>query len=81
MKQIISSRDRVTPWVAKKLFARFNADEAIGLEHDGEMIAGVVYEDWNGAAFTCHIVVQGLMTPAYLRAIFHYPFDEVRETV
>lgn len=38
------------------------------------MIAGVVYEDWNGASFVVHIVVEGLMTPKYLRAIFHYPF-------
>ena len=74
VKLIVTGKDRVAPWVAKKLFARFNADEAIGLERDGEMIAGVVYEDWNGASFVVHIVVQGLMTPAYLGAIFHYPF-------
>ena len=72
MKRIVTKD--VAPWVAKKLFARFNADEAIGLERDGELIAGVVYENWNGAAFTVHIVVDGLMTPAYLAAIFHYPF-------
>ena len=71
---IVSNKDRVAPWVAKKLFARFNADEAIGLERHGEMVAGVVYENWNGASFVCHIVVEGLLTPAYLAAIFHYPF-------
>lgn len=74
MRKIISSKDRVAPWVAKKLFARFNVDESIGLERDGEMIAGVVYEDWNGASFVCHIVIEGPLTPAYLHAIFHYPF-------
>lgn len=74
MKQIVTGKDTVAPWVAKKLFARFNADEAIGLESDGEMVAGVVYEDWNGASFVVHIVVQGVMTPKYLAAIFHYPF-------
>lgn len=61
-------------WVAKKLFADFNACEAIGLERRGEIVAGVVYENWNGASFVCHIVVEGLMTPRYLAAIFHYPF-------
>ena len=71
---IVASKERVAPWVAKKLFARFNADEAIGLERHGEMVAGVVYENWNGRSFVCHIVVQGLLTPAYLAAIFHYPF-------
>lgn len=71
---IVSSKERVGDWVAKKLFARFNADEAIGFERAGEMVAGVVYESWNGASFVCHIVIEGLVTPAYLAAIFHYPF-------
>ena len=71
---IVASKDRVGAWVAKKLFARFNPDEAIGLERSGQMVAGVVYESWNGASFIVHIVVDGLMTPAYLGAIFHYPF-------
>ena len=62
-------------WVEKKLFASFHPEaQAIGLERHGEMVAGVVYENWNGASFVCHIVVEGLMTPAYLAAIFHYPF-------
>jgi hypothetical protein len=73
VKRIVTG-ERVAPWVAKKLFARMSADAAIGLERDGEMIAGVVYENWNGASFVCHIAVEGLMTPAYLGAIFHYPF-------
>ena len=71
---IVVGKERVAPWVAKKLFARFNADAAIGLERGGEMVAGVVYENWNGASFVVHIVVDGVMTPAYLAAIFHYPF-------
>lgn len=47
---------------------------AIGLVRDDEMIAGVIYEKWNQVSFTCHIAVDGLMTPEYLKAIFHYPF-------
>jgi RimJ/RimL family protein N-acetyltransferase len=71
--RITSNAAQVVPWVSKKLFARFNTDAAIGLER-GQMVAGVVYENWNGASMTCHIAVQGLLTPAYLGAIFHYPF-------
>lgn len=73
MRKIVY-RNEVAPWVCRKLSARLNADEAIGLERDGEMIAGVVYESWNGASFVCHIAVVGLMTQLYLEAIFHYPF-------
>src|SRR4051812_3298195 len=64
----------VADWVARKMFSRFNADEAIGLDFNGERVAGGVYESWTGASFIVHIVVQGLMTPKYLAAIFHYPF-------
>ena len=71
---MIVGKDKTIPWVSKKLFARFNADEGLGLERAGEMVAGVIYEDWNGASFTCHIAIQGLLTPMYLAAIFHYPF-------
>ena len=38
------------------------------------MIAGVLYENWNRRSVTCHIAIQGLITPTYLAAIFHYPF-------
>lgn len=72
---IVIGAEKVAPWVSKKMLgARFKADEAIGLERDGEIVAGVVYEDWNGASFVCHIAVEGRMTPGYLGAIFHYPF-------
>ena len=72
---ITTDTAKVTQWVSKKMFgARFKPDAAIGLERDGEVVAGVVYEDWNGASFVCHIVVDGLLTPGYLGAIFHYPF-------
>ena len=74
MRLIVSDRVKVSDWVGKKLFGRFNPDEGIGLERDGEMIAGVIYENWNRRSIVCHIVIEGLMTPAYLAAIFHYPF-------
>ena len=38
------------------------------------MVAGVIYTGWNGRSLICHVAVQGLLTPAYLAAIFHYPF-------
>lgn len=72
--KIVSSKQTVAPWVAKKLFGRFNPDEAIGLEKNGELVAGVIYENWNRRSIVCHIVIDGRMTPSYLAAIFHYPF-------
>lgn len=72
---MITSDKSVSMWVEKKLFASFNPDSpAIGLKRGGDLVAGVVYENWNTASVVCHIVVEGLMTPKYLAAIFHYPF-------
>lgn len=75
--KIVTDKARNGPvgqWVAKKLFSNLVSDEGIGLERRGDMVAGVVYENWNRRSITCHIAVQGLMTPYYLHCIFHYPF-------
>lgn len=76
MVRIISDGTIAGPWTAKKLFSNFNAaaSRAIGLEREGRIVAGVIYEGWNGRSVVCHIAIEGLMTPAYLAAIFHYPF-------
>lgn len=74
MVSIISKPEIVGPWVAKKIFGPWNGSPAIGLQRMGEMVAGVIYENWNRRSITCHIAVEGLMTPTYLAAIFHYPF-------
>ena len=74
MSRIVSNAEQVGPWVAKKIFGPWTGCPAIGLERDGRMVAGVLYENWNRRSVTCHIAIEGLMTPAYLGAIFHYPF-------
>ena len=74
MTRINSNAAEVGPWVAARIFGSWNNTPAIGLERKGGMVAGVLYENWNRRSVVCHIVVEGLMTPAYLAAIFHYPF-------
>lgn len=76
MTRIISDKVIVGPWVAKKNFATFNPEgsEAIGLERHDNLVAGVLYENWNGRSCVCHIAVDGLLNKAYLAAIFHFPF-------
>ena len=63
-------------WVAKKIRGNFNpnGDRAIGLESNGEPVAGVIYEDWNGKSVVCHLAIEGRITRNFLYAIFHYPF-------
>jgi RimJ/RimL family protein N-acetyltransferase len=54
--------------------------KAIGLERDGVMVAGVVYEGYNGANVWVHLAAEPgaqWMTREYLRYCFHYPFNEL----
>ena len=63
-------------WTAKKVDGGYfqERSQSIGLKKNGEFVAGVIYENWHGKSITCHIAVTGRMTPAYLFAIFDYPF-------
>lgn len=50
---------------------------AIGLENNGVLVAGVVFENKNGANIMMHVASNGSrhwMTPAYMAACFRYPF-------
>ena len=50
---------------------------AIGLEEDGELIAGVSYDSWNGSSLHAHIAAlpgRNWLTRDYLRLGFGYPF-------
>jgi L-amino acid N-acyltransferase YncA len=40
----------------------------------GEIIAGIAYENWNGASMTCHMKVTGRLTREFLWANAAYSF-------
>jgi RimJ/RimL family protein N-acetyltransferase len=73
---IVSSAD-VGHWVAKRVDGGFfeGRATAIGLKRNDEIIAGVMYENWNHKTIWCHFAIEGQLTPAYLAAIFDYPFN------
>ena len=73
----ITSDHAVGHWTATKVDGGYfqERSRSIGLKKDGEFIAGVIYENWHGRSITCHIAVTGRMIPAYLFAIFDYPFN------
>ena len=64
-------------WVAEKLETGFFAErsEAIGLFKDDKIVAGVIYEKWNGKSIVCHIVIENRITPSFIKAICHYAFE------
>lgn len=58
--------------------ARVEGMRAIGLRRDGELVAGVVYEGYNGRNIWMHVAaIPGArwMSREFLHAVFAYPFD------
>lgn len=54
--------------------------KAIGLERDGKLIAGVLYEGFNHHNVWMHVAAEPggkWMTRPYLRYCFEYPFNEL----
>ena len=75
-RDIVSGPD-VGHWVAKRVDYGFleTRANALGLKRNDELIAGVIYENWNHQSILCHFAIQGQLTPAYLAAIFDYPYN------
>ena len=47
---------------------------AMGLERDGELVAGTIFENWNGRSVVCHIAWHRV-TPAYVAAVYDYAYN------
>lgn len=79
-KTIISSPSRVYEFVNKYTpMNMVTGMKGLGLEEDGELIAGVLYEGFNGNNIWMHVAAvpgKRWMTREYLRYCFYYPFVE-----
>ena len=73
----ITSGPTVGEWVCEQTGGGYHAERsnAIGLRKGNELVCGVVYENWNGRSIVCHIAFKDRLTPAYLAAVFDYPFN------
>ena len=69
---------RVFEYVRQHVPVLMTSDmKAIGLERNGELVAGVIYEGFNGRNVWMHVAITGQFTREYLRYVFHYPFIEL----
>ena len=67
--------DSVGAWVAEQTTGSYHCNSsAIGLEREGQIVAGVIYESFMDTTITCHIAIAGRVNKKFLRAIFDYPF-------
>lgn len=84
MKQIVIDQpERISKWVADRMGSGWHGPRgsAIGLLEDGEVIAGVLFDSWNGASICMHVAAvpgKRWMTREYLRMCFAYPFQQLR---
>ena len=73
-----ADRTRVLAFVQKHIPLAFVSNmTAVGLERDGELIAGVIYEGFNGHNVWMHCAIPGRLTREFLHYCFQYPFLEL----
>ena len=65
----------VGAWVAEQTTGSYHCNStAIGLEREGQIVAGVIYENFLNTTINCHIVIDGKINKKFIYAIFNYPF-------
>lgn len=72
---ITTDAHRVGSWMQEQgAIASRDRATCIGLERNGELVAGTLYDYYNGASVVASIAIAGPITRRWLWAIFHYPF-------
>lgn len=78
---LTSDKERVGEFCSRLMDnAEWGSYTAIGMERDGELIGGVVYDQYNGPNIFAHIAGKPgtrWLTRAFLYAMFSYPFDQL----
>ena len=83
MKRVVcDDPERVSQFVSDVmgLGQDWSSYRAIGLEEDGELIAGVVYDNYTGSTIFMHIAAlpgKRWMTRNFLWFMFYYPFVQL----
>lgn len=79
---IVFDVERIGPWVCARAGGTYfpGACQGIGLERDGELIAGVLYDQFNGRAIQMHVAAVGRrwLNREYLRICFDFPFNQLK---
>lgn len=69
-------------WTAERTGGSYYAGSGrgIGWERDGQLVAGVLYDNFNGRSVQMHVAAIGKswMVREYLRTCFDYPFNQLK---
>jgi RimJ/RimL family protein N-acetyltransferase len=79
---VFDQSDRVGEWVAERVDQRGSWGDfyAMGVEQDGQIVAGVVINNYNGANATCHIAIDK-RTKLLVKLFYHvcdYAFNHAK---
>lgn len=68
------------PWVCSMTGGNYCEGTTIALSEYGQLIAGVLYDEYNGTSIRMHVAAIGRrwMTKEYLWMCFHYPFEQLK---
>jgi RimJ/RimL family protein N-acetyltransferase len=81
VKRIVSDEERVEHFVRRFVPGQSAPGfRTLGLERDGEIVAGIIYENFNDSNVFCHIAAEPgghSMTRGFIEAIFGYPFQQL----
>lgn len=74
--------EHVCEWLAPRTGGSYykGSGQGIGLEKDGELIAGVMFDNCTGRSVQMHVAAipgRRWMTKEYLRVCFDYPFRQL----
>lgn len=76
---VFDQKERVGAWVAAKVGQTGSWGDfyAMGIEQDGAIITGFVFNNFNGANATCHVAIDkpNRLLPELLRHASHYAFN------
>lgn len=77
---ILGDQFRVLSWMQQKVDApRFFEPKAIGWERGGQIVCGVVFEQWSGPNIFMHVAIEdgAVVTRRSLKLAFAYPFTHL----
>lgn len=80
---IVTDSARVGPWVCERTGGTWTPQDstALGWEKDGKLVAGVVFDLYNGASICIHVASDGSkrwMTREFRRICFDYAFNQAK---
>lgn len=77
---IVFDKARIGPWVCERTGGVYEpaSSSAIGMESGGRLVAGVLYDMFNGRSVCMHVAAEKPFTRNFVRTCFDYAFKQLK---